>query len=179
MSPASADPVITEATPQERESLDSILTGSFTGLYLRHARRTLLEVETVRVASIDGERVGLAMLKLLTKHAGYVYYIAVLPSFRMKGIGSSLLVDSLGHFALAGATEVYASVGEDNVESKALFMAQGFRRTDFGQVSKKYGTLHALSMYRSMLVVPGEMLLVKDTLTLPSTDLSAALDGAH
>jgi ribosomal protein S18 acetylase RimI-like enzyme len=150
-----------------REVLVPVLEESFTGLYLRHAKRTLEEVETVRVALIGGEPVGLAMLKTLAKEAGYVYYIAVRPSTRGKGIGSRLLVDALDHFARGGATEVYASVGEHNVESNALFLGRGFRKTDFGQVAKKYGPIRALTMYRSMLVVPGEILLVKDTLTLP------------
>ena len=144
-----------------------ILDESFTGIYLRHAKRTLGEVETVRVALVNGEPVALAMLKAVAKEAGYVYYIAVRPSFRGKGMGSRLLIDSLDHFTRGGATEVYASVGEHNVESNALFLGQGFRKTDFGHVSKKYGPLKALLMYRSMLVVPGEILLVKDTLTLP------------
>jgi ribosomal protein S18 acetylase RimI-like enzyme len=144
-----------------------LLEESFTGLYLRHATRTLGEVETVRVALVDREPVGLAMLKALSKEAGYVYYIAVRPSFRGKGIGRRLLIDSLDLFTSRGATEVYASVGEHNVESNALFQGQGFRKTDFGQVSKRYGPLKALSMYRSMLVVPGEVLLVKDSPTLP------------
>jgi ribosomal protein S18 acetylase RimI-like enzyme len=150
-----------------RDSLVPLLEESFTGIYLRHAKRTLGEVQTVRVALVDGEPVGLAMLKTLGKKAGYVYYIAVRPSSRGRGLGSRLLIDSLDHFTRDGATEVYASVGEHNIESNALFLGQGFRKTNFGQVSKKYGALKALSMYRSMLVVPGEVLLVKDTVTLP------------
>ncbi len=167
MSSAAEGFEVVEADPTERASLEPILEESFTGIYLRHAKRTLHDVETVRVARVGGAAVGLAMLKLLTKGAGYVYYIAVLPSSRMKGLGSRLLLDSLDYFARSGATEVYASVGEDNVESKALFFGRGFRRTDFSEVSKKYGTIRALAMYRGMWVVPGEMLLVKDTATLP------------
>ena len=51
-------------------------------------------------------------------------------------------------------------MGEDNVESNALFKGNGFRRTSYGEVSRKYGMLKAVSMYRSMFVVPGEILLV-------------------
>ena len=164
--------VIDEVAASERAPLEAILDQCFTGIYLRHARRTLADVETVRVARMDGTPIGLAMLKLLTENAGYVYYIAVLPSSRRTGVGARLLADSLEHFAVAGASEVYASVGAHNVESKALFMGRGFRRTDYGEVSKKYGALKAFSMYRSMWVVPGEMLLVKDTLTLPPAGAS-------
>jgi len=63
---------------------------------------------------------------------------------------------------------VYASVGEDNVESNALFRNRGFRQTGFGEVSRKYGMLKAMSMYRAMFVVPGEVLLVLDGPSLAS-----------
>jgi ribosomal protein S18 acetylase RimI-like enzyme len=159
---------IREAAPGERDSLVPLLEESFTGIYLRHAKRTLDDVETVRVALVGEAPVGLAMLKLLSEAAGYVYYIAVRPSSRRTGVGSRLLVDSLDHFVRLGATEVYASVGEDNIESNSLFLGRGFRRTDYGQVSKKYGMLKALSMYRSMFVVPGEILLAKEIATGPS-----------
>lgn len=170
---AAGEVSIAEVEDSERVSLEKILEESFTGIYLRHAKRTLSDVETVRVLRVGGESVGLAMLKLLMKEAGYIYYIAVVPSSRGKGLATKLLLDALDYFARQGATEVYASVGEDNEESKALFLGRGFRRTDFGQVSKKYGALRALAMYRGMWVVPGEMLLVRDSETLPGASASA------
>jgi ribosomal protein S18 acetylase RimI-like enzyme len=147
-----------------------ILEASFTGIYLRHARRIMGEVETVRAAVLGEQVAGLAMLKQLGAEAGYVYYIAVLPNLRGRRIGAQLVVDSLAYFARAGAKEVYASVGEDNVESNALFAGQGFARTDFGRVSKKYGAFKALSMYRSMWVVPGEVILVRGTADAPVSE---------
>jgi len=167
-----ANVVIRDAAPGERDSLVPVLETSFTGIYLRHAKRILGEVEAVRVAQLGDETVGLAMLKLLGKEAGYVYYIAVVPTFRGRGIGGRLVRDSVGFLSRAGAVEVYASVGEDNVESNALFKGQGFRRTDFGKVSKKYGAFKALSMYRSMWVVPGEVILVRETLEAAAVDRS-------
>ncbi len=164
MTSEAADVAIGDAAPEERDSLVQVLEKSFTGIYLRHAKRILEEVESVRVARLGDETIGLAMLKLLGEEAGYVYYIAVVPSFRGRGIGGRLVKDSIEFFARARAVEVYASVGEHNVESNALFKGQGFRRTDFGQVSKRYGAFKALSMYRSMWVVPGEVILVKETL---------------
>ena len=147
-----------------------ILEASFTGIYLRHARRIMGEVETVRAAMLGEEAAGLAMLKQLGAEAGYVYYIAVLPNFRGRRIGARLVIDSLAFFARAGAKEVYASVGENNVESNALFAGQAFARTDFGTVSKKYGAFKALSMYRSMWVVPGEVILVRGTVDAPVSE---------
>jgi ribosomal protein S18 acetylase RimI-like enzyme len=159
----------------ERATLDGVLEQSFTGIYLRHARKTLDEVQAVRAMLLEKEPIGLSMLKLLAKDAGYIYYIAVRPDYRGKGIGSTLLRDAVAYLSSLGATEFYASVGEDNVESNALFKGNGFRRTNYGEVSRRYGVLRALAMYRSMFVVPGEALLVLDNATLlpPRAEKSA------
>jgi ribosomal protein S18 acetylase RimI-like enzyme len=157
-----SDLQIREVPVGERGSLDRVLEESFTGIYLRHARRTLSDVQTVRAAFLDGVPVGLSMLKVLQEGAGYVYYIAVDSAHRGKGIGSKMLKDAVSYLVMLGCKEVFASVGEDNVESNALFRGNGFRKTGYGEVSRKYGMLKAVSMYRSMFVVPGEVLLVLD-----------------
>ena len=159
---------IRDVSQNERGSLDAVLEQSFTGIYLRHARRTITEVETVRGAFFEGRPVGLSMLKIVEGVAGYVYYIAVIPSSRRKSLGSKLLHDAVELLTSQGGKEIYASVGEDNVESNALFRSNGFRRTGFGEVSRKYGMLKAMSMYRAMFVVPGEVLLVLDGPSLTS-----------
>ncbi len=155
-----AEPVIVDVDHGERSSLEPILEESFEGWYLRHSTKTLHEAELVRGASVGGRLVGLTMLKTLGDGIGYVYYIAVAKEFRRRGLGRRLLEDALSHFSGVSAREVYASA--ENDEGVALFLSEGFRRTDFGQVSKKYGLLRAVSLYRSMLAVPGEVLLEKD-----------------
>lgn len=152
-----ADLVISDVPPSERASLEPILEESFEGWYLRHSMKTLHEVELVRRALVGGRVVGLTMLKPLGDGIGYVYYIAVATDFRRRGLGKKLLEDALSFFAGTHVREVYASV--ENEEGAALFMSKGFKRTDFSGVSKKYGLLRAMSMYRSMLAVPGEVLL--------------------
>jgi L-amino acid N-acyltransferase YncA len=161
------DIVIVDVPPGARraESLDPILEESFEGLYLWHARRTLREVERVRVARMGGgggEVIGLAMLTNISAEAGYVYYIAVAPGHRKRGVGGRLLRDALEYFAGNGSEEVYASIEEGNVESMALFISAGFRETDHSELSRKYGALRALDMYRKMLVVLGEKLFFKE-----------------
>jgi len=153
---------IREVQQADRGSLDGVLEKSFTGIYLRHARKTITEVPTVRGAYLGDEAVGLSMLKVLQEDAGYVYYIAVSSAHQGKGIGTKLLRDAITYLTSSGIREVYASVGEHNVESNRLFLGNGFRRTNYGEVSRKYGMLKAVSMYRSMFVVPGEILLVLD-----------------
>jgi ribosomal protein S18 acetylase RimI-like enzyme len=101
------------------------------------------------------------MLKTLNETAGYVYYVAVARDFRRKKIGSTLLDHALEHFLGLGTREVYASIENDNVESAGLFKSRAFEKTSYSWVSKKYGTLRALYMYRQMVVVPGEILLCR------------------
>ena len=154
--------LIVDVPVAERPKLDGILEESFEGWYLRHSRRTLMEVELVRAANSSGAPVGLVMLKTLEADVGYVYYIAVARSHRGKGVGGLLLEDALRYFQNAGMKEVYASVETDNEASEALFRSKGFVKTGFGDVSRKYGGFRAIALYRKMVVVPGEILLIRD-----------------
>jgi len=152
---------IIDVPKRNRAGFEWILEESFEGWYLMHSKRTLRDIELVRTAVSSGKPVGLVMVKLLVESVGYVYYIAVAKASRKKGIGKLLLQDALRHFKASKVKEVFASVEEDNEPSEALFASEGFTRTSFGQVSKKHGSLHAVNMYREMLVVPGEVLLRK------------------
>src|SRR5713226_6075858 len=107
---------IREVAGEERVLLEPILDASFTGWYRSHAKHTLRSIEFVRAGIVEGRRVGVVMLNWLNKGAGYVYYIAVLPSLRSNGIAGSMLDDSLGFFFQLGAREVYASVTSDHEE---------------------------------------------------------------
>lgn len=152
---------IVDVPRSERGGLDQILEESFEGWYLMHSRGTLKKIELVRGAMLSGKPVGLAMLKTLQEGTGYLFYIAVGRAFRKKGIAKKLLQDALEIFKRSGVKEVFASVEEDNLPSEALFASEGFSKTSFGAVSKEYGHIHTLNMYREMVVVPGEVLLRK------------------
>ena len=152
---------IEEVAGMDRRLLEPILDESFTGWYRQHAKRTLRTIEIVRAAIVEGKRVGVVMLNWLNKEAGYVYYIAVFPNLRGHGIAGRLLDDSLNFFFQGGAVEVYASVTEHE-ESITLFKSHGFRETGFRELSRKYGLVSAMNLYRRMLVVSGEKLLVRE-----------------
>ena len=152
---------IVDVPPGQRSGLKWILDESFEGWYLRHSTRTLREIEMVRAAVALAKPVGLTMLKSIEGKVGYVFYIAVARANRKQGIGKLLVEDALELFKNAGLGEVFASVEEDNEPSERLFTSEGFARTSFGEVSKNYGHLHTLNMYRTMWVVPGEVLLRK------------------
>ncbi len=159
---AREDLVIVDIPTKKRAALEWILEESFEGWYLMYSKRTLRDIELVRAAMESGKPVGLVMTKTLEKGTvGYVYYIAVARAHRKRGIGKLLLEDAFRHFKASSVEEVFASVEEDNKPSEALFASEGFTRTSLGEVSKRHGNLHTLNMYREMLVVPGEVLLLK------------------
>ena len=89
---------------------------SFEGWYLRHAKRTLREIETVFTAREGDVDVGLSMVKELDSKTGYVYYIAVLPEYRGKKIGGRLLDRSLSYFFEKGVDTIFASLTQDHDE---------------------------------------------------------------
>jgi ribosomal protein S18 acetylase RimI-like enzyme len=153
------DVEIVDVPRGERARLEQILEESFEGWYLRHSKKTLAEVETVRAAKVSGEAVGLIMVKTLEGRAGYVFYVAVAKANRGTGVAGLLVRDALRLFRAAGLTDAFASVEQDNLPSEKLFAAEGFTRTSLAEVSRKYGLLHSLNMYRTMVVVPGEILL--------------------
>ena len=153
---------IADVPKGERDKLLPILEESFEGMYLWHARRTLQSIDVVRVArNAEGEDAGLLMLKMVAEGAGYVYYVAVPPRFRKRGIGGRLLDDAVSYFEQRGVPHVYASVEEDNIESKTLFSSRGFERVQSSEMAHRYGRIRSIIMYREMMVVRGELLLGK------------------
>jgi ribosomal protein S18 acetylase RimI-like enzyme len=113
----------------------------------------------VKKARLGGEDVGLAMLKMLDKTLGYVYYVAVSPKYRGRGVGGFLLDQSIDYFFSSGAVEVFAAAEEDNIESIKLFESRNFGEISYGDLSRKYGRIKAARLWAKMLVVPGEILM--------------------
>ena len=152
---------VVDVPPGGRAALEKILEESFDGWYLRHSKGKLLQLEVVRAAVASGLPVGLVMLKTLEARVGYIYYIAVARAQRRMGIARLLLEDSLSLFREEGVEEVFAGVERDNAPSEGLFTSEGFAHTSFDEVSKRFGTMRAISMYRMMVIVPGESLMWK------------------
>ncbi|MEM0074867.1 MAG: GNAT family N-acetyltransferase [Nitrososphaerota archaeon] len=155
------DIMIKEIPKEERDKLELILDRSFEGMYLWHSKRTLRDVDKVFAAMMDDEFAGLVMLKPLDYAIGYIYYIAVHPKFRQKGVASRLLDFSLDNFSKIKYKEVYATVEKVNYASLALFRSRGFTERSLGDLSSQYGRIRALSMLAKMRFVPGEIILYK------------------
>ncbi len=163
---------IEDVSGDERQLLEPILEDSFTGWYLMHAKRTLRNIERVRAAFLEDRPVGLVMVNWLNHEAGYVYYIAVARERRGHGVAGRLLDDALESFFAGGAREVYASVTSEHAEPLELFTSRGFRETGFRELSRRYGMVSAMNLYRKMLVVSGESLLVCERYQKDAASLS-------
>lgn len=142
-----------------RERAVPILIESFSGVYRWHAKRTLRRVSLVR-AALEGEQLeGVSMLEELAPGVGYVYYIAVPPALRGRGLGGFLLDDALVHFRDRGLGIVYAAVEDENKSSRALFASRGFRLVRANEPGYREGGLGAWGLRSKMTVVSGEVLL--------------------
>lgn len=142
-----------------RELAVPVLIDSFVGIYRWHAKRTLREADLVRAAMIGGELAGISMLDRLTPAVGYVYYLAVRPSYRRQGVGRLLLDDALAGFARDRIRVVYAAAERENVASIALFISRGFRRVERRELGYRDGGLGAWGLRSRMWLVSGEILL--------------------
>jgi ribosomal protein S18 acetylase RimI-like enzyme len=154
--------VIRDATRDDRENLMQVLEEGFEGIYLWHAKKTLKDIEVVKVAMLNAELAGLVMLKDLDSQLGYVYYIAVARRFRGVGVGGKLLDYSLNYFSDRDKLEVFSSVEKDNEPSLRLFKSRDFRATSLQELSKRYGIVKANILRMKMLLVSGELLLAKE-----------------
>jgi len=154
--------VIEDIPQRERISLIPILRKSFEGKYLWHSTKTLKEVDLVRAALVGKTPVGVSMVRMLNERAGYIYYVAVLPKYRNKGIGGRLLDDGLRLVAQKGARDALAVIPEGNISSERLFLSRGFTKKIFADLSAAFGRKNAIMMYRTMFVSWGEAVYMKE-----------------
>ena len=152
---------IEEVPVEARETLMPILGVSFTGLYLWHARRTLRSARWVRSASQGSSVVGLAMSTMF-ESSGYVYYAAVTPSERGKGVGGVLVDDALGLLRAEGAREIFACARAENAASIQLLRSRDFVATSFPEIVRSKGFVAAVSLWIRMVVTPGEKVFTRD-----------------
>ena len=95
-----------------------------------------------------------------------MYFVAVDPRMRRRGIGRRLVGEALRRFEAGGATHAFAAVTRDNAFSQALFAASGFREAPRGALRRLF-RWRAFRVRLRMVLAPHEVLLVR-TFTDPS-----------
>ena len=147
-----------EISGDARPDVLPILKESFTGYYRWHAKRTLLEIERVRVADWDGVVAGAALLERLVPEVGYVSYLFVGTNFRRRGIGATLFDDAIGWFRRQGVLVVYTVAEPENRASIALIRSRGFRKTERKETGWRDGGLGAWGLRSRMRIIGDEAL---------------------
>lgn len=145
----------------DREDLIPVLRESFSGIYLWHARRILRSRATVLAAMRGRIPIGLAMMKMLSRDVGYVYYLALARAERRLGVGGLLLDRCLTSLFSLGVSTILACVTDGNIPSERLVISRGFVPCTMGDLLKRFGALKALGFWIGMTVAPGEEVFVK------------------
>ena len=144
---------------QGRHDALPTLKEAFVGYYRWHAKRTLREVERVRVVRLAKKIVAVSMAERLGPQVGYVSYLAVARPQRNQGLGGLLLDDALRWFRTRKVHVVFAAAQSTNRISLALLRSRGFRATRRRERSWKEGGLGAWGLRSRMHIVRGELLL--------------------
>ena len=145
-----------------RRSLRPIVDKSFTGLYRWHARRTLQSVACVRKATANNAPVGLTMSRMVGSGIGYIYYAALIPALRARGVGGALLDDALQALRAKGARKILACARTRNQPAIRLLLSRNFVRTSFRELAWAKGFVEAARLWVRMFVAPGERVYMGD-----------------
>ncbi len=159
---------IREATTTDSDRLRRIARASFDRVYAFFAVRGLRGSSPLLVATVDGSAVGFLEGKRFdgTPPIGYVYFVAVDPNARRKGIGRGLVEESVKRFVAEGATRVFAAVPRENDASIGLFTSLGFAKVPRRALWRWY-RWRGLGVQMRMVLAPHEALMAR-TFTDPS-----------
>jgi ribosomal protein S18 acetylase RimI-like enzyme len=88
------------------------------------------------VAEVDGNLVGTAMSGF-DGHRGWVYYVAVDPEYRRRGIGSALMRRVESALAEAGCPKLNLQIRSSNAEVRSFYESLGYTVEDRISMAKK------------------------------------------
>ncbi len=122
---------VIESTPREASRIVSSVMGSWHGYWAEAAASTRLGAALV--ALVAGRPAGAVVYYRIPSHgfeAVVIYYVAVLPWARRRGLGRLLVASAEEHAAITGRAErrVYmATIREGNVASASMFESLDYR----------------------------------------------------
>ena len=162
---------------EDRPAIERIARASFDRVYAFFAIRGAHRARLLLIAEDDGSVAGFleGMLFDGDPPIGYVYFVAVDPSIRERGIGRSLVGKALEHFHERRATRVFAAVPRDNESSMGLFGSLAFQEVPRGALWRWYRG-RSLGVWMRMMIAPHEALLMR-TFTDPSPASAQASPG--
>jgi len=101
-------------------------------------RKLAVQRELFLVAELDGELAGTAMGGY-DGHRGWVYYVAVSPAHRRKGIGSALMKAVEARLVMLGCPKLNLQVRADNHHVVAFYRKLGYEIEERISMGKRLG----------------------------------------
>jgi ribosomal protein S18 acetylase RimI-like enzyme len=95
-----------------------------------------VQPELFFVAESDGDIIGTAMSGF-DGHRGWVYYVAVHPDFRRRGIGTLLMRKVEGALVDAGCPKLNLQIRADNATVQAFYESLGYLVEDRISMGKR------------------------------------------
>jgi N-acetylglutamate synthase-like GNAT family acetyltransferase len=152
------------AERSDRKAIDGILDSSFTRIYAYYAKKSFVTLENALVAVNDAEVIGVINWRVFTVPTitiGYLFWLAVLPGYRKKGIGLELMRQAMQSiYQKNGPIDIYTAAEKKNKISKNLVEKEGFALADKKKIKQHYGKSYA-SLFGEMMVMPWECIYVK------------------
>jgi ribosomal protein S18 acetylase RimI-like enzyme len=152
------------AMSSDMTSLKQVVDLSFPRFFRFFASHSLNEEGEVFVCETQGTVVGFAKLiefNVEGKKYGCLFWIAVHPKFRRKGIAGALTDNSIRCLKQDGVRAVFASTQRRNVAALSVLSLQGFRRIGFLDLRRLFGW-RVFEFYRDIWFAPGEVVLMHD-----------------
>jgi ribosomal protein S18 acetylase RimI-like enzyme len=100
-----------------------------------------IQPELFYVAVTDGHLVGTAMSGF-DGHRGWVYYVAVHPDYRRKGIGSALMKKIETTLIEIGCPKLNLQIRADNAQVKSFYKSLGYTVEERISMGKRLGNIN-------------------------------------
>lgn len=148
-----------QAEKKDLEDIFKILALSFDRTYAFFARRSFMGLENAVVAVLDDKITGAINYRIFEakgKKIGYLFYLAVHPGHRKKGIGEGLVNQAIMSIEReVGKTDILTAVEKDNPLPRDLIAKVGFKPVSRQELKKRYGA-GAVALFFRMNLMPWE-----------------------
>ncbi len=156
--------IIRQMMPSDADSVKQIIDVSFSRFLGFFALHSLSEEGAVFVAEAQGAVVGFVKLisfQVGSAKFGCIFWIAVHPHFRRKGVASALTNEGTQQLKKDGAKAVFASTQRRNTGALRVLTLNGFRRMGFLELWRLFGG-RVFAFYRDIWLAPGEVVLMHE-----------------